>query len=294
MKIGCTADLHFGIDAWDDRQVVGFIDNTIAPAALDLLIVAGDVAEMAGLQGSAMGKNHEEILRRLRDAAQCPVAFCAGNHDIWTTDPQVDSLSIYRERLAEVAAKTETNYLDAENLTVGDTTIVGCYGHFDFSLRIPDLTLYGQPVLEEHYRSQTPPGYPEPVWMDGRHIKWDWDDPGACEAICGWGRERMESALSRASNVLFVSHGVPRNEINGHRRSTSPVSLFLNAFSGTRRLDEIIRAGIDRNARLLSVSGHTHKRVPQTRIDGVDYLNIGGTYGKPRLVVLEFPQGVSE
>ncbi len=68
------------------------------------------------------------------------------------------------------------------------------------------------------------------------------------------------------------------------------MSLFLNAFSGSDRLERIIRAAADRDRPVLAISGHTHLAVARRQIDGVDYLNVGGTYGKLRLVVAEFPE----
>jgi len=292
MRIGITADLHFGIDPWVDRHVARFIDQTVGPARLDLLVVAGDVAESVGLAPDRVGSRHEALLSRLRAACACPIAFCAGNHDLWTLEPELDSRAIYERRLAEVAARSGTTYLDSRNLIVNDLAVVGCYGHFDHSLRVPALRLHGEPVTVEHYRRQTPPGYSEPVWMDGRHIRWAWDDAAACEWICSRGRERMEQALADTRHVLFVSHGVPRNEVNGHCGGKDPVSLFLNAFSGTARLEEIVRLAVSRGAEVLSVSGHTHKAVARTRIAEAEYLNVGGTYGAPRLEVVQFP-GVS-
>lgn len=287
MRIGCTADLHYGIDAWSDRRVERFIDETIAPAELDLLIVAGDLAETAGLSGEAIGSRHVAILARLRAAVRRAVAFCAGNHDIWSTDPAIDSFRIYRDRLAEVARGAGVTYLDHENLGLGDMAIVGCYGHYDYSLRAKDLCIGGAPVTDEHYRRQTPPGYQQPVWMDSQMIYWDWSDATACAEICRLGLARLESALAFARRILFVSHGVPRNEVNGHVGGHDPVSQFLNAFSGTDRLERLIRVATGRGSQVISVSGHTHKAVERVTIDGADYLNVGGTYGKPRLVVLE-------
>ncbi len=291
MRIGCAADLHYGIDPWIDQQVDRFVETRIGPAQLDLLVVAGDVAEMAELRGPELGSRHAALLPRLRTAAACPLAFCAGNHDIWCADPDTDSWAIYREVLPEIAARAGVTLLDAGNLALDTVTVVGCYGHFDFSLRVPALTVCGQPVTEEHYHRQTPPGYPEPVWMDGRRIRWRWNDPEACAEICASGLARMESALSPSTTdqaIIFVSHGIPRHEVNGHFRSHNPVSLFLNAFSGTARLEGIVRRGAAQGARILAVSGHTHKKVSRQLIEGVEYLNVGGTYGAPRLAVEEF------
>lgn len=292
MRIGCIADLHYGIDRWIDQRVRRFIDHSIAPAELDLLVVAGDLAESVELAPDEIGVRHEQILTRLRQACGAPVAFCAGNHDIWTSTPQVASSEIYHERLTAVAARTGTTYLDHENLLIGEVAVVGCYGHFDFSLRVPGLRIGGQEVTDEHYRRQTPPGYPAPVWMDGQRIRWSWNDPQACAQICAAGAARMESALGGARAIVFVSHGVPRNEVNGHLHSHDPLSLFLNAFSGTAQLERIIRIATARDVPVLAISGHTHLAVARAQIEGVDYLNVGGTYGKLRMVVAEFPEAL--
>lgn len=285
MRIGCVADLHYGIESDVNRAVEAFIEREIAPANLDLLVIAGDLAETVTDDG-AIGTHHRILLSRLRTAVNGKIAFCAGNHDIWTNDPQLDSERIYRDLLRDIASETGTTYLDAENLLSGDLAVVGCYGHFDFSLRIPDLLYRGNPVTEEHYRSQTPPGHSAPIWMDGLRIHWRFDDCGACAEICAQGHARMQRALESARRILFVSHGVPRNEVNGHRQSQRPESLFLNAFSGTARLEEIIRLADPKLIRVVAVSGHTHKQVPRTSIEGIEYLNVGGNYGTPRLEMI--------
>lgn len=288
MRIGLTADLHYGIGRWPDRQVERFIERMVQPAGLDALILAGDIAENGRLAGGRLGFWHRKLLDALRVTAGCPVAFCAGNHDIWCTDPDSDSWEVYERVLHAAAVATRTVYLDHENLILGDCAFVGCYGHFDFSLRTPGLTIAGEPVTEEHYRRQTPPGHAHPVWMDGANIHWEWDDPGACVRICAAGEQRLADALQRQRKIVFVSHGVPRMEVNGHRESRDSTSLFLNAFSGTTRLEGLVRHAVARGARVLSVSGHTHKAVPRQTLDGVEYLNVGGTYGEPRLVIEEF------
>lgn len=297
MRIGLLADLHFGIDPWVDRQVERFIEARVGPAACDGLLIAGDVAEMAGLIGADLGRRHRSLLARLKTVVAGPVGFCAGNHDLWSSDAAIDSWRIYQEVLAEVAARTGTVYLDAENLRLGGVACVGCYGHFDFSLRVPDLTINGRRVADADYRRQTPPGYPEPVWRDGSNLRWEFDDPGACAAICAAGRVRLEAALaesapgggaSPARQIVLLSHGVPRHEVNGHRANREPVSQFLNAFSGTQALETLVRRAVASGARVLSVSGHTHKSVPRVSLEGADYVNVGGTYGEPRLVVTEF------
>lgn len=290
MIIGCTADLHYGISPQVTRRIEVFVERAIAPAQLDLLILAGDVAESAGLSYAEIGRDHERLLRLVRDAAGCPVAFCAGNHDVWTTDPWLDSATIYRQVLPELAARLGVTCLDAGILAVGNLVVAGCYGHYDYSLRVPDMLFDGIPVTEEHYRAQRPPGFDDVVWMDARRIHWEWDDPQACAQICDACGLRVAQGLGPDRDLVLVSHTVPRAEVNGHTGSDSPVSLFLNAFSGTLRLEAILRSAAGTGRRVLSVSGHTHKRVPLVAIDGVEYVNIGGNYGAPRLEVLRWPE----
>ncbi len=290
MIIGCTADLHYGITAAVSRRVESFLERVVAPAGLDVLLIAGDVAETGGLSYAEVGRHHERLLTLARDAAGCPVAFCAGNHDIWTTDPWLDSATIHEQLLADAGARAGATYLDGGNLTVGEVVIAGCYGHYDYSLRTPNLVFNGQAVTDEHYRAQRLPGGADVVWMDALRIHWGWNDEQACALICDAGRRRVEAGLAERRDLVLVSHTVPRAEVNGHTGSRQPVSLFLNAFSGTLRLEEILRQAAARGGRVLSVSGHTHLRVPPTAIDGREYLNVGGNYGAPRLEILHWPE----
>ena len=295
MRIGFLADLHYGIDGWVDHRVDRFLEKKVGPAQCDLLLIAGDVAEMADLAGEDLGDNHRRLLERARAVVACPIGFCAGNHDIWSSDPAADSWRIYHEVLPEAAVQTGTTCLDVENLTIGDLTVVGCYGHFDYSLHAPDLEIGGRLVTEDDYRRQTPPGYSAPVWMDGQSIHWAFDDPRACAVICDAAMMRLESALTTTGRkkarprrqIVLLTHGIPRRELNGHGDSRDALSLFLQAFSGTNRLEAMVRRAVAAGASVLSVSGHTHKSVPKLSLDGADYLNVGGTYGMPRLVIEE-------
>ncbi len=289
MIIGATADLHYGISPEVTQRVERFIREELAGRRLDLLVIAGDLAENQGLTGPNIGANHRKLLQLLRESVSCPIAFCAGNHDVWSRDASVDSKRVYDSVLPSVAAETGTVYLDASNLVSEDLAVVGCYGHFDYSLRTEGLEFYGMPVLQEHYEAQTPPGYREPVWMDRLMMSWGMPDREVCKFVCDSAAQRMKEALEERKSILFVSHTVPREEVNGHRSSSSAVSRFLNAFSGTVRLEEIVRLAVSQGAQVLSVSGHTHKAVPLTVIEGAKYLNVGGTYGKPRLVQIAFP-----
>lgn len=288
MRIGVTSDLHYGMSPKINRAIHRFIEETLAPAELDLLVIAGDVAESQALPASRIGSRHAEVLERIRDAVAAPLAFCAGNHDIWSTDPDIDSWHIYRDRLARVAGQAGVTYLETDNLSLPELTVVGCYGHFDFSLRIPDLVIAGTTVSMAHYQRQTPPGHEEPVWMDGQRIHWDLSDEEACARICRLAGRRMEPAITRGKPVLFVSHTVPRQEVNGHFESNDAVSLFLNAFSGTSRLEGIVRMAADHGVPVTAVSGHTHRRVPMQTLDGVRYLNAGGEYAHPHLEILNW------
>ena len=43
--------------------------------------------------------------------------------------------------------------------------------------------------------------------------------------------------------------------------------------------------GITQELARLVIDGHTHKQIARLTLGGVDYLNVGGAYGAPRLVI---------
>jgi UDP-2,3-diacylglucosamine pyrophosphatase LpxH len=294
MRIGLTGDLHWGISARHDKGVAAFIDSELSAASLSLLIVAGDLAEMAGLSGEEAGKNHASLFARLRSACDCPIAVCAGNHDIWAAKTKFDSMAIYRELLPRFAEAGGVTYLDKVNLRLPELTVVGCYGHFDYSLRTKGLEMNGTEVTFEHYATEIPPGYTHPLWMDSTMISWEHDDRDACRRICELGLQRMLAAGIRGKPILFVTHSVPRSELNGHHESDNKESQFRNAFCGTDLLESMIRAVAGKGVPITTVSGHTHRQVGPTEIDGVIYLNTGSEYGAPKLTVIDFPPAGEE
>ncbi len=278
MRIVVTADLHFGISSSYDEKTMIFLEGLKEFLPIDLMIICGDAAETINLGPENKGENHKRLFSKIREIPVENIAFCAGNHDIWTRDAD-DSWEIYSEVLKDVARDFNITYLDFENLYLGDYAIVGSMGHYDYSFATKDLEMEGTVVNEGHYESKTPPGSLEPVWNDARYIRWKYSDRDACEKICDSFESRFMEAVNRADNVIVASHTAPIIEMNAHQNKSNARSNFFNAFSGASRLGEIMFKAVGKN--IIAFSGHTHLAAGPIIKNGIEFWNLGGGYGVP-------------
>ena len=286
MKIAITADLHFGMNEGYDEAATSFLNNIVGEDTVDILVICGDAAETVNLEAEKIGENHRKLFKIINDLSVGHTAFCAGNHDIWTSGG-ADSWDIYADKLKEIADDSGVTYLDSENLYLDNVAVVGTYGHYDYSLATSGLTVNGKKVEGRHYESKTPPGYSSPVWNDGRFIRWDHKDREVCEKICNAFEGRLKEAAGRVERVVVATHTVPLFEMNGYQNSDKPISNFLNAFSGTKRLGEIILQSSGDEVQIRAFSAHTHLALGSVTKGGVEFRNVGGDYGSPRCIFIE-------
>ncbi|MDH3975684.1 MAG: metallophosphoesterase [Deltaproteobacteria bacterium] len=291
MKIIVTADLHYGISPGHDKRTLEFIRRLSSLLPAEAIVICGDVAETVHLSVRDMGLNHRRLFGEIKKLPLEKIAFCAGSHDIWTTGSDSgsgDSWEIYSNTLKNVANECGVTYLDAENLYLDNLAVVGTMGHYDYSLATKGLTVNGMAVKNAHYESKTPPGHSSPVWNDANYIQWKYGDKEACQIICQAFEERYKEALERCENILVATHTVPIVEMNGHQEKKNEKSNFLNAFSGTALLGEKIFKYRDASKKIKAFSGHTHFAVGPLVRGGVEFTNIGGDYGSPSCILLDF------
>ncbi len=281
-----TADLHFGIHEQYDEIVESFLQNLQSLGEIDSFVIIGDVAESLELDSRHFGNNHKKLFKLIQQLPVENIAFCAGNHDIWT-NRGLDSWEILTERLKALADDSGVTYLEANNLYTEEAAIVGTMGHYDYSLATKGLEINGIKVEDNHYETKTPPGYETPLWNDALYIHWSYGDKGACEKICSAFDTRLDEAMKKRDRIIVATHTVPMLEMNGHQYKEKPMSNFLNAFSGTARLGEIILSHANKGKSIKAFSGHTHLAAGPILINDVEFHNIGSDYGTPKFIVLE-------
>jgi len=288
VKIIVTSDLHYGISSHCDEKTLHFIRGLSSLLPAHAIVICGDVAETVHLSAQQTGLNHRRLFAEIKKLPIEKIAFCSGSHDIWTSGGGGnDSWHIYSKTLKEVANDCGVTYLDAENLYIDNLAIVGSMGHYDYSLATKDLSYSGIEVENAHYESKIPPGHSSPVWNDANYVRWNYSDKEACSIICRSFEERYREAIARCDNIIVATHTVPLLEMNGHQEKNNERSNFLNAFSGTLRLGEIILDSRKAGKKIRAFSGHTHFAVGPLVRGGVEFTNIGGDYGSPSYVLID-------
>ena len=285
-KIIITADLHFGIHEQYDEIVAYFLQNLQSLGEIDAFIIIGDVAESLELDSRHFGNNHKKLFQGIKNLSVKHIAFCAGNHDIWSRTG-LDSWEILTKKLKAVADDSGVTYLEADNLYTEELAIVGTIGHYDYSLATEGLEINGQMIDESHYETKIPPGFDRPLWNDAKYIHWSYSDKEACEKICTDFKKRLDEETKKRERIIVATHSVPILEMNSHHYKEKPVSNFLNAFSGTAQLGEIILSYANKGKSIKAFSGHTHLAAGPVLINGVEFQNIGSGYGEPLYIVLE-------
>lgn len=286
LKVLITADLHYGISDWVDQGVRAFIASMANSAPFDAVLVAGDVAESVTYTEKNLGAVHREILTRLHELSDT-VAFCSGNHDLWSRNRALESWEYLDQMLPEAAHATGSVYLEQHSIWLrNDCVVVGSYGHYDFTLVEPGLEFSGSPVKEFHYQAKTPPGYSRPLWNDAWYLRWGMSDPEVCALLCKRFAARLDLLPNHHQTMLAITHGIPISEMNGHAGNPNPTSRFLAAYGGSNKLGQLLTATAAKGISVRAFSGHTHKACAPLERQGVIYSNIGGDYGAPRATLV--------
>lgn len=286
MKIIVTADLHYGISPDLDEKTAKFIQGLSSLMPAKAIVICGDAAETIHLPPQQIGLNHRRLFTELKKLALENIAFCAGSHDIWTSG-SLDSWEIYSRILKDVSNECGVTYLDSENLYLDNLAIVGTMGHYDYSLATGGLTVNGVEVELSHYELKTPPGHVSPVWNDANYVRWKYSDKEACTLICRDFELRYRQALEMSDTIIVATHTAPLMEMNGHQNKKNERSNFLNAFSGSSMLGEIILKHNRSGKKIRAYSGHTHLAAGPIVRDGVEFRNIGGDYGEPSYILID-------
>jgi Icc-related predicted phosphoesterase len=279
VKILFTADLHL-LRATRDG-ILQKVRDWISSSRPDSVVIAGDIAN-AAQAFDALG----EIRRSIPDK---PIAVCLGNHDFWLHEDarnECRGLSAVIDRYwVRAAQEFDILLLDRENFRIGEVTVVGGYGHYDFGFAIPGLAYGGVVVTEEDYLRGYPYANSSLRWRDFQLM------PGAQHPrIVASEQVRGVTARLRAagdSPLIAVLHTPPFEELLGIPAPTelpdgSPPSqyAFFRAYLGNRAMGAALRSV---NKKLLAVvCGHTHRQAGPARLHDAIGINIGSDYGHPR------------
>gem|GEM_PF-3959075 len=257
MRALAFSDLH--IDANNRVSIEKLARISRMRVKPDAVLLCGDNAEVTHGLG-----NHRLLFDVLLERFQSPLGFIAGNHDLYGRPSGFTSRELLDETYPALAEELDVMYLERDNLVVGDTTVVGTYGHYDYTLGRVRGT-----VDEESFRSGVAiVGGRELGWSDHRYMDWCGEsDPAVCKKLLSefWRR------LPDAGDVLTVSHTAPTKRLVGW--SDSPKQDFFGAFSGSTMLEDILSDSVSR----FHLCGHTH-HYARERIGDTRCVNIGSDY----------------
>jgi predicted phosphohydrolase len=278
LRLAFTADLHWGSRQRGD-EATRLLAAFLREHPPDVLVLAGDIGP---------AKRFAECLGLFQDLP-AHKALVPGNHDIWVEaeDARGDSLRVYQEYLPGHTARFGFHYLDQGPLFLpgADLALVGSINWYDYSWSI-DMLKGMLPDWESRLRTKL---FSRGRHNDARFVRWKLDDVRFTAEVVQTLEKHLETALSRAGQVIVVTHhpgfqglGVPR------LGPPSADRLLWEAFSGNRRMEEVLTRHAERVP--FTFCGHTHY-AREGSLGTVRGYNIGGDYHFKRLVLLDWPEG---
>jgi hypothetical protein len=239
MKGLAFTDLHYNKDKLGSKFIRANIEGI--EGEFDFVLLGGDNADIG-----PNFEDHRELFSFLRKKFVCPIGFVAGNHDLWGNYWKISSTRLLREIYPRLANEYGLTYLENEDIELKDGTLVGTYGHYDFSLKGRGVTLTelleGKFAISRDFVVD---------WKDPRFM--DWEGLSAQE-VCNQLLDDYEHRSMRAERPLFsISHTVPGLRFNGF--GFSEAGEFCQSYSGSNRLEKIIGS----ISPVIHFCGHTHK-----------------------------------
>lgn len=230
VRIFALSDIH--IDYAENRSWL--MDLSTEDYRNDILILAGDVADITSLKEEAFGV----LTRRFR-----AVVFVPGNHDLWTyRNGQADSFAAF-DHIQAVAAD---HGVHTAPYTEGGLTIIPLQGWYDYSFGKPSEGL-------------------SLMWMDYMACSWPegFDEAAITRHFTAMNGEFLSI---RNERIITFSHFMPRVDL---MPSIIPENKrFLYPVLGTTILEKQIRS----IGPQIHIYGHTHvnRRIER---DGILYIN---------------------
>lgn len=281
LRIAITADLHWGVRPAGDECTLRLVEF-LRDAPPDLLLVAGDIGA---------GEDFEHCLLRLEPIA-CRKAVIPGNHDVWVRDDddRGDSWDVYSKFLPDLCTRHGVHYLDQEALVLPDSNlaVIGSMNWYDYTWA--DDPTFPRPVDWDDRVARKL--FTRGRHNDGRFVRWPYTDISFTEHAVATFRQQLDDALSQVETALIITHHPAIEALNFPEQGPMTLDRMLwRAFSGNRRLEEVLR---ERAPRLAGIfSGHTH-RAREARFGNGPAHNIGGDYDWKRLLLFSYPAGSVE
>ena len=236
-------DLH--LDGWPHNldAAVELVGNLPA----DLFLVGGDNGDRSDIAATVAA------LRKVQPGAA--IGWVMGNHDLW--GGSID-------RLWEDPHLPDATYLELVNLETDFCTVVGSYGHYDYtggdrSISIDDY---------EAYR------YGSLGWGDYRIERGGRTNPEIAAEVADRFSNRYRAAVERGLPIVVVTHTLPFVELCAFERS------FYGAYGTNAALGRCLLDAPRTPAVLFC--GHTHNPIRSSAF-GFPMINTGSDYDAVRI-----------
>ena len=241
VKIGILSDIHVDLEHDDPRRVLDPLADEILRRQVDLMIIAGDVANDYRLT--------LESLARIEHRSGVRCLFVPGNHDIWNEKhPDQDAWRIY-EALKAFPGNLANGAVTLDN----DWVVIGDLGWYDYS--------FGSRRYSEEEFDRMQIG--SRLWQD--KIKAIWQAPTL--EMHRYFRAKLQKQLEahRGRDIILVTHVLPVRDFAVF--DLGPMWEYLNAFLGSRQYGELaLEFGV-----AYSISGHVHYR-REVRHEGTTFI----------------------
>lgn len=284
MRLLVTGDLHYNHPK--SRALAEALIEQMNSAGGDVLIVVGDTAV-------SDGDSLEQCLSRFRFAGE--KLFVAGNHELWTHG--LDSYALFKEQLPRRVRELDWRWLQDEPFALGETTIVGSVGWYDYSFAQDSLGIphrfYEAKVspgaaeqLEEYSfllerDDDVPPHAREVVarWNDGRFVKLHRSDAAFLDELSAQLETQLRTSMT--NRIIAAIHHLPFRALLPPPRTAQ--WDFAKAYLGSERLGELLL----RYPNVTDVfCGHSHFPAEAT-VEHIRAVNIGSGYRSKTFKVLD-------
>ena len=234
MKIGILSDIHVDIDHQTPHGVLEGIVVAIRENGVDIMVIAGDVAN-----------DYELTLRALEtieDASGVRCLFVPGNHDIWNEKhPDMTAWDIY-----EALKKFSGNLCNGPHELGNDWIVIGDMGWYDYSFGSREYSTAEFDRMKINGR----------LWQD--KIKANWRR--STIEMHQFFHDKLKQQLRdhQNENIILVTHVLPLMDFTV--QPPDRMWNYLNAFLGSQQYGQL---ALDFSA-AYSICGHVHYRKQQS------------------------------
>ncbi|MBE5834259.1 MAG: hypothetical protein E7309_06440 [Butyrivibrio sp.] len=235
MKVAIISDIHIDINEKSkvDQYIKDWYKELVAAKEAEALIIAGDISEDV--------QKTIAYVKELEEAANAPVYYVPGNHDMWNRDKKYESNDAIYDLFLQ-----DPHCLSGKKVELGDHVVIGDIGWYDYSYANTEK------FTKEEFDSMTTLGR---TWQDKYFNTWTDDNQAKSDQFNAAFKKALDETAALGKNICFVTHMINHDAFSVPDGTNK--FCFFNAYLGNRTLQQILtdNAYVD-----YSISGHIHFR----------------------------------